>query len=148
MEIMFEKFNIPAFYISKNPVLSCYANGRASGIVLDAGATHTTATAGMLKHWNDKSLEFHICHILTSKPVIVEKSRFCQITELPVKISILVMEGYVIKNAMITSPIGGNYIQQSAMQLIKKEESKFHLSYEIATKEELKPGQTGILRHI
>ena len=46
-EIMFEKFNLPAFYLAKTPVLACYANGRASGIVLDAGATHTTATAGM-----------------------------------------------------------------------------------------------------
>lgn len=99
MEIMFEKFGIPAFYLAKNPVLSCYANGRASGIVLDAGATHTTATA--------------------------------------------VMEGYAIKNAMITSPIGGNYVSQSAMQLLKSEaHPKFHLSYEIATKDELKAGQT------
>ena len=46
LEIMMEKFKIPAFYTAKNPVLACYANGRASGIVLDAGATHTTATAG------------------------------------------------------------------------------------------------------
>ena len=58
------------------------------------------------------------------------------------------MEGYVIKNsssfAMITSPIGGNYVSQSAMQMLKSEHHpKFHLSYEIASKEELKPGQTG-----
>jgi actin-like protein 6B len=46
LEIMMEKFKIPAFYTAKNPVLACYANGRASGIVLDAGATHTTASAG------------------------------------------------------------------------------------------------------
>jgi len=49
IEILFEKFNIPAFFVAKNPVLACYANGRASGIVLDAGATHTTATAGMFE---------------------------------------------------------------------------------------------------
>ena len=49
---MFEKFGIPAFYLAKNPVLSCYANGRASGIVLDAGATHTTATAGLFTNSN------------------------------------------------------------------------------------------------
>lgn len=99
MEIMFEKFNIPAFYTAKNPVLACYANGRASGIVLDAGATHTTATA--------------------------------------------VMEGYVIKNAMITSPIGGHYIQQSAIKALQQsiEDKKFYLSYEVATKDELKPTQ-------
>ena len=47
LEIMMEKFKIPAFYTAKNPVLACYANGRASGIVLDAGATHTTASAGI-----------------------------------------------------------------------------------------------------
>lgn len=43
-EIMFEKYNIPAFYLCKNAVLSAFANGRSMGIVLDSGATHTTAT--------------------------------------------------------------------------------------------------------
>ena len=64
---------------------------------------------------------------------------------LPRKLNaISVMEGYAIKNAMITSPIGGNYVSQSAMQLLKSEaHPKFHLSYEIAAKDELKAGQTG-----
>lgn len=32
-----------AFYLVKSPVCTAFANGRSSGIVLDAGATHTTA---------------------------------------------------------------------------------------------------------
>ena len=43
MEIMFEKFDHPAFYVSIQAVLSLYTSGRTSGIVLDCGdgVSHT-----------------------------------------------------------------------------------------------------------
>ncbi|KAI8830201.1 actin-like protein [Chytriomyces cf. hyalinus JEL632] len=42
-EIFFETFNVPAMYISIQAVLSLYASGRTTGIVLDSGdgVTHT-----------------------------------------------------------------------------------------------------------
>lgn len=42
-QIMFETFNVPALYISIQAVLSLYASGRTTGIVLDIGdgVTHT-----------------------------------------------------------------------------------------------------------
>ena len=40
---MFEKYGIPAFFLCKNAVLAAFANGRATGVVLDAG--HTQASA-------------------------------------------------------------------------------------------------------
>ncbi|KAF9651143.1 actin 2 [Thelephora ganbajun] len=36
-QIMFETFNVPAFYVSIQAVLSIYASGRTTGIVLDSG---------------------------------------------------------------------------------------------------------------
>uniref|UniRef100_I3IZR0 Actin-like 6A n=1 Tax=Oreochromis niloticus TaxID=8128 RepID=I3IZR0_ORENI len=42
-ELMFEHYNIPAFFLCKSAVLSAFANGRSTGLVLDSGATHTTA---------------------------------------------------------------------------------------------------------
>nr|CAH8853766.1 unnamed protein product [Trichobilharzia regenti] len=42
-EILFEKFKVPAFYIAKNAALTCFANGRHTGLVLDCGAIHTSA---------------------------------------------------------------------------------------------------------
>lgn len=40
---MFEAFNVPAFYVSIQAVLSLYASGRTTGIVVDSGdgVTHT-----------------------------------------------------------------------------------------------------------
>lgn len=42
-QILFESFSIPAFYVAIQAVLSLYASGRTSGIVIDSGdgVTHT-----------------------------------------------------------------------------------------------------------
>lgn len=40
---MFEKYNIPAFFLCKNAVLSCFSHGRSTSLVVDSGATHTSA---------------------------------------------------------------------------------------------------------
>ncbi|GER38772.1 actin [Striga asiatica] len=36
-QIMFETFNVPSMYVAIQPVLSLYASGRKTGIVLDSG---------------------------------------------------------------------------------------------------------------
>ena len=42
-QIMFETFNVPSFYVAVQAVLSLYASGRTTGVVLDSGdgVTHT-----------------------------------------------------------------------------------------------------------
>ncbi|CAH0562439.1 unnamed protein product [Brassicogethes aeneus] len=42
-ELMFEKYNVPALYLAKNASLAAYANGRPTCLVVDSGATHTSA---------------------------------------------------------------------------------------------------------
>jgi len=37
LQIMFEKFNTPAMYVALSAVLSLYASGSFTGIVLDSG---------------------------------------------------------------------------------------------------------------
>ena len=41
--IMFENFHVPAMYVGIQAVLSLYASGRTTGIVMDSGdgVTHT-----------------------------------------------------------------------------------------------------------
>jgi actin-like protein 6A len=41
---MFETFNAPAIFISKDAVLSCFASGKTTGIVVDCGASGTVVT--------------------------------------------------------------------------------------------------------
>ena len=40
---MFERYNVPAFFLCKNAVLSTFANGRSTGLVIDSGASQTSA---------------------------------------------------------------------------------------------------------
>lgn len=42
-ELFFEKYQVPAFFLVKSAVLSAFANGRFSGVVVDSGASHTSA---------------------------------------------------------------------------------------------------------
>jgi actin beta/gamma 1 len=37
IQIMFETFNVPSFYVQVQAVLSLYASGRTTGIVVDSG---------------------------------------------------------------------------------------------------------------
>jgi len=42
-EIFFETFNVPALYVQLNAILSLYASGRTTGVVLDSGDGVTSA---------------------------------------------------------------------------------------------------------
>jgi actin-related protein 4 len=44
MELAFETFDFPAFYIAKRPVCSLFASGKGSGLVVDVGAKSATVT--------------------------------------------------------------------------------------------------------
>ncbi|PHJ21521.1 actin-like family protein [Cystoisospora suis] len=41
-EIVFESFNVPAFYIVPRALLSCFSVGRSTGLVIDLGAASTS----------------------------------------------------------------------------------------------------------
>ena len=41
-ELMFEKYQIPAFYLAKNAVLSTFANARSTALVVDSGWEQTS----------------------------------------------------------------------------------------------------------
>jgi actin-related protein len=37
------RYQVPAFFLGKTAVLAAFANGRSTGVVVDSGATHTSA---------------------------------------------------------------------------------------------------------
>lgn len=41
---MFEKYQVPAFFIAKTAVLTAFSQGRSQGLIVDSGATYTSAT--------------------------------------------------------------------------------------------------------
>ncbi|XP_050669493.1 actin-like protein 6A [Leptidea sinapis] len=42
-ELLFEKYQTPAFFLVKNAVLAAFANGKSTALVVDAGASQTSA---------------------------------------------------------------------------------------------------------
>ncbi|CAM4673816.1 unnamed protein product [Leuciscus chuanchicus] len=112
-ELIFEHYNIPAFFLCKTAVLTAYpirslrsgpsanqnpdfANGRATGLVLDSGATHTTA--------------------------------------------IPVHDGYVLQQGIVKSPLAGDFISMQCRELFQEMNIDTVPTYMIASKEPVREG--------
>ena len=87
---MFEKYNIPAFFICKNAVLAAFANGRSTGLVIDSGATQTSAVP--------------------------------------------VHDGYVLQQAIVKSPLAGDFITAQCRQLFEEKNIEIVPPYVIGSK--------------
>lgn len=88
---MFEKYKVPAFFLVKNAALAAFANGRSTALVIDSGATHTSAVP--------------------------------------------VLEGCVISNAVVKSPLGGDYLNLKAKEMLEMQGIDLTPTAIIASKE-------------
>ncbi|KEH17932.1 actin-related protein ARP4 [Medicago truncatula] len=91
-ELMFEKYKAPALFLAKNAVLTSFASGRATSLVVDCGGGSTTVAP--------------------------------------------VHDGYVLQKAVVSSPIGGEFLTDC---LMKSLESK-GIAYSFRRKE-IHPGE-------
>jgi len=96
-ELMFEKYNVPAFFLVKNAVLSAFANGKSTCLVLDSGASHTSA--------------------------------------------IPVHDGYVLQQAIVKSPLGGDFMTMQCRQFLEETGVDIVPPYQIAGKEEVRDAE-------
>ncbi|CAG9766055.1 unnamed protein product [Ceutorhynchus assimilis] len=74
-ELMFEKYQVPAMYMATNAALAAFANGKFNALVLDSGASYTTAVP--------------------------------------------ILDGLVINNAVVKSPLAGDYITLKATEMLE-----------------------------
>eukprot|EP00094_Tigriopus_californicus_P004305 TCALIF_04150-PA protein Name:"Similar to ACTL6B Actin-like protein 6B (Homo sapiens)" AED:0.05 eAED:0.05 QI:191/0.5/0.66/1/1/1/3/0/457 len=96
-ELLFEKYQVPAFFLVKNAVLAAFANGRSTGLVVDSGATYTAAVP--------------------------------------------VHEGFVLQNAIVKSPLAGDYVTHQCLNFLEQEKKiEIVPPYMIGGKEEVKMG--------
>lgn len=93
---MFEKYKVPAFFLVKNAVLAAFANGRSTGLVVDSGASQTSAVP--------------------------------------------VHDGYVIQQAIVKTPLAGDFISMQCRNMLEEKGIEIVPSYTIASKEQVKEG--------
>eukprot|EP00274_Cyanoptyche_gloeocystis_P008289 CAMPEP_0196655176 /NCGR_PEP_ID=MMETSP1086-20130531/4918_1 /TAXON_ID=77921 /ORGANISM="Cyanoptyche gloeocystis , Strain SAG4.97" /LENGTH=374 /DNA_ID=CAMNT_0041987337 /DNA_START=198 /DNA_END=1322 /DNA_ORIENTATION=- len=89
LSVMFEEFNVPAFYVSIQAVLSLYASGRTTGVVVDSGdgVTHIVPVyeGYALPHAIDRidlagrDLTDYLSRILTERGYLFQSSAELQI---------------------------------------------------------------------
>uniref|UniRef100_A0A803MIA2 Actin-related protein 4 n=1 Tax=Chenopodium quinoa TaxID=63459 RepID=A0A803MIA2_CHEQI len=95
-ELMFEKYKVPALFLAKNAVLTSFASGRATSLVVDSGGGSTTVAP--------------------------------------------VHDGYVLQKAVLTSPIGGEFLTDCLTKSLESKGIIIKPRYSFKRKE-IRPGE-------
>ncbi|KAJ4713353.1 Actin-related protein [Melia azedarach] len=99
-ELMFEKYKVPALFLAKNAVLTSFALGRATSLVVDCGGGSTTVAP--------------------------------------------VHDGYVLQKAVMTSPIGGEFLTNCLMKSLESKGVTIKPRYSFKRKE-IRPSEFQIV---
>ncbi|KAJ8431718.1 hypothetical protein Cgig2_028500 [Carnegiea gigantea] len=95
-ELMFEKYKVPALFLAKNAVLTSFASGRATSLVVDCGGGSTTVAP--------------------------------------------VHDGYVLQKAVLSSPIGGEFLTDCLTKSLESKGITIKPRYSFKRKE-IRPGE-------
>ncbi|KAJ8425188.1 hypothetical protein Cgig2_029414 [Carnegiea gigantea] len=95
-ELMFEKYKVPALFLAKNVVLTSFASGRATSLVVDCGGGSTTVAP--------------------------------------------VHDGYVLQMAVLSSPIGGEFLTDCLTKSLESKGITIKPRYSFKRKE-IRPGE-------
>ncbi|UYV65742.1 ACTL6A [Cordylochernes scorpioides] len=117
-ELMFEKYNIPAFYLVKNAVLAAFANGRSTGLILDSGASQTSA------------VPVHDGYVLTQ--AIVQPHQRVQITKWGSG------RFWCMGAAVVKIPLAGDFLTHQCKLVLEENNIELVPPYLIAAKDAVK----------
>ncbi|XP_016135058.1 actin-like protein 6A [Sinocyclocheilus grahami] len=147
-ELMFEHYNIPAFFLCKSAVLSAFANGRSTGLVLDSGSTHTTA------------IPVHDGYVLQQgivKSPLAGDFMSMQCRELFQELGVEIVPPYVIASkclmhekafswSIVKSPLAGDFMSMQCRELFQELGVEIVPPYVIASKTVIQDFQASVLQ--
>ncbi|KAM0905148.1 hypothetical protein ACQ4PT_017580 [Festuca glaucescens] len=84
-ELMFEKYKVPALFLAKNAVLTSFASGRATSLVVDSGGASTVVSAVHDGYVLQKFANLFSCGSLATSPIGGEFLTDCMMKSLESK---------------------------------------------------------------
>lgn len=115
-QIMFETFNVPAMYVAIQAVLSLYASGRTTGIVLDSGdgVTHTGKYLGVAVVF---SLAVSVCIHSMHASVCLILRVFAEVQFGFAVDTVPIYEGYALPHAITRLDLAGRDLTDYLMKV-------------------------------
>ncbi|XP_059346625.1 actin-like protein 6B isoform X2 [Ammospiza nelsoni] len=139
-ELMFEHYNIPAFFLCKTAVLTAFANGRSTGLGVSGGAERGqgswvwpvgVARAGPAPLWLPDP---HPSFANGRSTGLVLDSGATHTTAIPVH------DGYILQQGIVKSPLAGDFISMQCRELFQELNIDIVPPYMIAAKEPVREG--------
>ncbi|TXG51495.1 hypothetical protein EZV62_024019 [Acer yangbiense] len=128
-ELMFEKYKVPALFLAKNAVLTSFALGRATSLVVDCGGGSTTVAP------------VHDGYVLQKCMTLPSLSCVCSLPPGAANVlGVFSIEAFSSTEAVLTSPIGGEFLTNCLTKSLESKGITIKPRYSFKRKE-IRPGE-------